>query len=82
MTTFTSSLPDDLLQKLASISKKMNLPKNKIIKIALSKYLDEIEKQMYVYSFKKLAEDPDIVNIAEEGMDDYMKQLLDWDEKG
>lgn len=81
MATFTSSLPDELLKKLAVMSGKLNIPKNKIIRTALSKYLDEIERQMYIYSYKQIADDPDIINIAEEGMEDYINQLIDWDEK-
>ena len=75
MTTFTSSLPDDLWEKLTALSKKLNMPKNKIIKSALAKYIDEIERQVYIYSYKQLADDPDIVNMAEEGMEDYIRQL-------
>jgi len=61
---------------------KLNIPKNKIIKSALSKYIDEIERQVYIYSYKQLADDPDIVNMAEEGMEDYIRQLIEIDEKG
>jgi len=75
MTTFTSSLPNDLWEKLTALSKKLNIPKNKIIKSALAKYMDEIERQVYIYSYKQLADDPDIVNMAEEGMEDYIRQL-------
>jgi len=49
MTTFTSSLLDDLWEKLTALSKKLNIPKNKIIKSALAKYMDEIERQVYIY---------------------------------
>jgi len=63
------------------MSGKLNIPKNKIIKTALSKYLDEIERHMYIYSYKQITDDPDVINIAEEGMEDYIKQLIDWDEK-
>jgi len=82
MTTFTSSLPDDLWERLTALSEKLNIPKNKIIKSALAKYMDEIERQVYIYSYKQLADDPDIVNMAEEGMEDYIRQLIEIDEKG
>ncbi len=74
-------MPDELLKKLEVMSGKLNIPKNKIIKTALSKYLDEIERHMYIYSYKQITDDPDVINIAEEGMEDYIKQLIDWDEK-
>ena len=81
MKTFTSSLPDDLLLRLNEISSKLKVPKNKLIQDALSYYLKELERRMYIISYKKLANDPDILDIAEEGMEDYVRQLMEWDEK-
>ncbi|SFB47832.1 hypothetical protein SAMN04489723_11288 [Algoriphagus aquimarinus] len=31
MATYTSTLPDDLLQRLADYAKKLSLPKNKLM---------------------------------------------------
>jgi metal-responsive CopG/Arc/MetJ family transcriptional regulator len=75
MTTFTSSLPDDLLQSLSALASKLSMPKNKIIEKALRIYLDQISRAEYVQSFKNSSEDLDILSIAEEGMEDYFKQL-------
>ncbi|MBN1767711.1 MAG: ribbon-helix-helix domain-containing protein [Prolixibacteraceae bacterium] len=68
MTTFTSSLPDTLLDRLNELSKKQTIPKNKIIEKALSIYLDQINKAEYIKSYMAAANDKDIMNIAEEGM--------------
>ncbi len=75
MTTFTSSLPDDLLQSLNTLSGKLSIPKNKIIEKALRIYIDQINRAEYVQSFKNAADDIDVLDMAEEGMEDYFKQL-------
>ena len=72
MTTFTSTLPDDLLQMLNLKAKELRLPKNKLIEKALRIYLDQLNKSAYVKSYKRLSEDADILQIAEEGMAEYM----------
>ncbi len=75
MATFTSTLPDELLHHLSEQSQKLSLPKNKIIEKALRIYLDQLNRAEYVKSYKKASKDEDILTIAEEGMEDYFKQL-------
>ena len=75
MTTFTSTLPDELLLKLNVMAKKMAIPKNKIIEKALNIYLDQLVRAEYIKSYKQAGEDENILEIAEEGMADYLKQL-------
>lgn len=75
MTTFTSTLPDDLLLLLNEKAKQLSLPKNKLIEKALRIYLEQLNKAEYVRSYKKLATDTDILSMVEEGMEDYFKQL-------
>lgn len=77
MATFTSTLPDDLLQRLADYAKKLSLPKNKLIENALSLYLDHLKRAEYVKSYRAAANDEDILMVAEEGMDTYLKQIED-----
>lgn len=75
MTTFTSTLPEDLLNKLDLTAKKLSMPKNRLIEKALRIYLDQINRAEYVKSFKQGMDDENILNMAEEGMEDYFKQL-------
>ncbi len=75
MTTFTSSLPDDLLHQLNEQAIKLSKPKNKIIEKALRIYLDQINRAEYVASYRQAGEDTEIMDIAEEGMTEYMQQL-------
>jgi len=75
MTTFTSTLPDELLVKLNNAAKGLSLPKNKIIERALQIYLDQLKRAEYVKSYKLASQDEDILIMVEEGMEDYLKQL-------
>jgi predicted transcriptional regulator len=75
MTTFTSTLPDELIQKLNEMASKLAMPKNKIIEKALSIYLDQLTRAEYIKSYRQAGQDIEIMQIAEEGMEDYLKQL-------
>ncbi len=75
MATFTSSLPDGLLKLLEEKAKALSLPKNKLIERALSLYLDQLNRAEYVKSYRKMANDDNLLSIAEEGMAEYLQQL-------
>ena len=75
MSTFTSSLPDDLLQLLADKAKELSVPKNTLIEKALRIYLEQLNRSAYIKSYKQMAEDRDTMLVAEEGMVDYLTQL-------
>lgn len=77
MATYTSTLPDDLLKLLELKAKELSIPKNKLIEKALSIYLDQLNRAAYLKSYKEMAKDADLTEIAEEGMIDYFKQLND-----
>ncbi len=75
MTTFTSTLPDDLMKVLKDKADQLSVPMNKLIEKALRIYLDQLNRAEYVRSYKKASEDLDLISIAEEGMEEYLKQL-------
>ncbi len=75
MTTFTSSLPDTLLEELNKKASQLAVPKNKLIEKALRIYLDQLNKAEYIQSYKQAGQDEDIMNIAEEGMAEYFNQI-------
>lgn len=75
MATYTSTLSDHLLKKLAEKSKALSVPKNKLIERALKLYLEHLEKAEYIKSYKQAAKDDDILSMAEEGMADYLKEI-------
>jgi len=65
MTTFTSTLPDELLARLNEMAKKMSMPKNKLIEKALQIYLDQLVRAEYIKSYKQAVDDENILLIAE-----------------
>lgn len=75
MSTFTSTLPDELLDKLSEYAKKLKLPKNKLIEAALSLYLDHLKRAEYIKSYRQAENDSDMIALAEEGMEGYLTQL-------
>jgi len=77
MSTFTSTLPDDLLARLSAVAKELSLPKNKLIENALRIYLDQLKKAEYVKSYSRMADDTDVISLVEEGMAEYYIQLND-----
>lgn len=77
MATYTSSLPDELLDKLSKVAKELKMPKNKLIEKALQLYLEEIKRAKYVKSFQRANNSKEILDMAEEGMADYFKMITD-----
>jgi len=75
MSTFTSTLPDELLAQLAETANKLSLPKNKLIEKALRIYLNQLTRVEYINSYKQMNDDVNIMDMAEEGMADYLKQI-------
>lgn len=81
MATFTSSLPDDLLEKLADYADRIGVAKNKIIEKALTVYLDQMTRAEYAKSYRQAGQDKEIMMVAEEGMAYYLKQIQDEENK-
>ncbi len=77
MATYTSTLPDALLELLNEKAKQLAMPKNKIIEKALSLYLEQIKRAEYIQSFQNASSDKNILDMAEEGMAEYHKQITD-----
>ena len=75
MATYTSTLPEELLQQLHEKAKLLKLPKNKLIEKALRIYLHQITRAEYIKSYQAMAEDTDVLAMAEDGMADYLNQL-------
>lgn len=75
MSTFTSTLPDDLLKKLQEAANNLSMPKNKLIEKALRIYLDQLNKAEYIKSYKAMADDTEVLMMAEEGMAEYLQEI-------
>ncbi len=79
MKTFTSSLPNDLFEKLDAIAKQYGIAKNKIIEKSLQIYLDQLNRAEYAKSYKHAGQDKNVMAVAEEGMEAYLKNLDEGD---
>jgi hypothetical protein len=55
------------------------MPKNKIIEKALEIYLTQLNKAAYIGSYQQMAEDTDLLSIAEEGMTEYLNDIKNFD---
>ncbi len=74
-TTFTSSINTKIMKRLRGYSDKYKMPKNRIIENALNKYFDELKRAEYINSFKRANKDPEMHEMAEEGLEDYLRLL-------
>lgn len=77
--TYTSTLPNIVMEEMAEYAKRKKLSKNKVIELAIKKLLEEEIKKDLEASFKKISGDPGIEEMAEWGMNDYNKQLKKFD---
>ena len=73
--TYTSTLPDDLISQVNEYAAKYKVSKNKIIEKALRKFLFEAKRKEFQEGFKRLANDPEIEELAEMGMADYAELI-------
>jgi hypothetical protein len=79
MATYTSTLPNALLELLNKKAQELKIPKNKLIEKALEIYLTQLNKAEYIRSYKQMGDDEDILLMAEEGMSEYLKEIKDFE---
>lgn len=73
--TFTTNMSGNLMQWLESYISKKKTTKRAVIEEAL-RVLQKDEKQKELAeSFKRAANDPEMLQMAEEGLGDYLEQL-------
>ena len=72
---YTSSLPLELKEDLEQYVIINKMSKNKVIEKALRKFLMEERKKAYVETFKKANKDNEMTDMADWGLEDYLKQL-------
>jgi hypothetical protein len=79
--TYTSTLPDDVMGMVREYSMKYKVPKNKIVEKALRRFFFEMKREEYREGFKKMANDPEMIEMAEEGIDDF-REIMERYDKG
>ena len=78
-TTYTSTLPNMVMEEIVEYAKRKKISKNKVIEIDLKRLLEEEIKNDLRESFKKISDEPDMLEIADWGMVDYKTQLKKFD---
>jgi hypothetical protein len=78
--TYTSTLPDELISQVNEYAVKYKVSKNKIIEEALTQYFFEKKRKEYEDSWAKIANDPEVVELAEMGMDDYAELIRKYED--
>lgn len=73
--TFTSTFSSNLMSWLTSYAKETKKTKRTVLEEALMRYKDEIKRKKMEESFKRAAKDPEMLEMAEEDMAEYWKQL-------
>ncbi len=73
----TTSVSSELIERLNDYSKRFKMTKSKMIEQALENYFEKIQRAEYVRSFRNAASDREVINMAEEGLEDYLKILED-----
>lgn len=72
---YTSTLPADVLEVLEAYSVRFKVPKNRIIERSLRDYFERLKRAEYIRSFRMAAADSEATDMAEEGLEDYLKIL-------
>jgi len=73
--TYTSTLPNLVMEEVAEYAKKKNVSKNKVIEIALKKLFEEDLKNELKKTFEIASHDKELLEMAEAGLGDYLEQL-------
>jgi hypothetical protein len=72
---FTSTISPKIMNWLNAYSKEKNVTKREVIEQAVLMYKEKMIKNEMAASFKKASGDLEMFEMAEEGLEDYNKQL-------
>jgi hypothetical protein len=71
--TYTSTLPEDVIELVNDYSEKESISKNQVVEKALRQFFFSQKKSDFREGFRQAAGDPDLNFMAEEGMNDYLE---------
>lgn len=74
--TFTNNMSPDLMQWMEKYSAQKKLTKRAVMEAALTEFREGLRRADYAESFKRASSDPEMKSMAEEGLGDYLKQLI------
>ena len=73
--TYTSTLHKDVMKDLNKYASRFKVQKKQIIETALKKHFEDLRRQELIETFKRVSKDPEMKQLAEEGLGDYLKHL-------
>lgn len=73
--TYTSTLSPQLMTWLDAYASKEGLSKKAVIEEALTLFQIQTKKKKMAEMFKRASGDPEMLDLAEAGLDDYSEQL-------
>lgn len=73
--TITTTLDADMNNWLKEEAKRQKTTKRVIIERAVEYYLTDQTRKLYAEGFKKMNDDPEVLEMAEWGMGDYYDNL-------
>lgn len=71
--TYTSTLPNTVMEEVIEYANRHNKKKNEVITEAIKTFLIEKRKQEYAETFKKMKNDPEQQFLAEAGLGDFLE---------
>lgn len=74
--TFTSTISPELITWLDRRAKAEKRTRRAMLEEAIKRYRRDVAKDALKEGFERVANDPDMVELAEWGMDDYAKLAL------
>ncbi|MEO8109625.1 MAG: hypothetical protein ABI594_06335 [Ginsengibacter sp.] len=77
--TYTSTLPNVVMEEVAEYAKKKKISKNKVIEIAVKKLLEEEIRNELRHTFELASNDKELIEMAEWGLGDYLEQLKEFE---
>ena len=78
-TVFTSTISTELDAWLHVYAKKLKTTRRSIIERALENLRHEIKREEFRKGFQRMANDKEMIEMAEWGLADYAKQLKQYD---
>ncbi|MCB0583402.1 MAG: ribbon-helix-helix protein, CopG family [Phaeodactylibacter sp.] len=74
-TTYSSTLPNELIEQLNEYARKLNIPKNQLIERSIRHYIQKIKQAEYIQSFQRAAQDEEQTELAEAGLEEFLEQV-------
>ena len=77
--TFTNNMSSDLMTWMKKYSLSRNLTRRAVLEKALTEFRRSVRRKEYEESFKRASLDPEMKSMAEDGLGDYLQQLIHLD---